>query len=132
MVNFMALGKNPGIGQGKGGGGKQKGAGRPQGAITKKNQEIQLRAIEQGITPMEVLLEDMRYFHNLANIQLTPIMYKEFDSEENIELLKRVMGLKSIARECAESVAAFIHPKLASIDAKVSLTNQETALAELE
>lgn len=128
MVNIdMAKG----VGQGKGGGGKRPGAGRPQGAITKKNQELQLRAIEQGISPMEVLLEDMRYYYNLANEILNPIKGKEF-SDENIELTKRVTGLKSIARECAKDVAPYIHPKLANIDAKVTISNQETALAELE
>lgn len=123
--------KSRGIGKGKGGGGAKPGAGRPRGAVNKKSTELQLHALENGISPMEVLLEDMRYFYNLANEYLAPIRGKEF-AEENNDISKRVFGLKEIARNCAKDVAPYVHPKLASIDAKVSHSNQETALAELE
>ncbi len=41
-------------------GGQRPGAGRPAGAASKKTREIADRAAEQGITPLEVMIEAMR------------------------------------------------------------------------
>ena len=41
-------------------GGQRSGAGRPAGAATKKTREIADRAADQGITPLEVMIEAMR------------------------------------------------------------------------
>ena len=41
-------------------GGSRPGAGRKKGSITKKTQEIAARAIESGITPLEVIITAMR------------------------------------------------------------------------
>jgi hypothetical protein len=112
-------------------GGYMPGGGRPKGSKGKKTQELLGKAMAEGITPMEVLLNDMRYFHKLAEKNLAKIIEHE-TIEANLELFNEVKALKAIARECAEKVSPYIHPKLSSIDAKVSVSNQETALAELE
>jgi len=41
-------------------GGQRSGAGRPAGAANKKTREIADRAAEQGVTPLEVMIEAMR------------------------------------------------------------------------
>lgn len=41
-------------------GGKRPGAGRRKGSLTKKTVEIATRAAEEGITPLEFLLDAMR------------------------------------------------------------------------
>ena len=41
-------------------GGSRPGAGRKKGSVTKKTQEIAARAIESGITPLEVIITAMR------------------------------------------------------------------------
>ena len=41
-------------------GGKRPGAGRKRGSLSKKTTEVAVRAIEGGITPLEVLLKSMR------------------------------------------------------------------------
>ncbi len=41
-------------------GGQRLGAGRPAGAANKKTREIANRAAEQGVTPLEVMIEAMR------------------------------------------------------------------------
>lgn len=112
-------------------GGARPGAGRPKGAPTKKTQEAILRAEAGGIMPMDVLLNDMRFFHELAEEILN-----KFDryaaSEENLELFKQASSLKATARDCAIAVSPYIHPKLSSIEAKVDIHNHELSLAELE
>ena len=41
-------------------GGKRRGAGRPPGSASKKTREIADKALAEGITPLEVMLEAMR------------------------------------------------------------------------
>jgi hypothetical protein len=112
-------------------GGARPGAGRKKGQLSSKNQEAIERAKASGIMPMDVLLNDMRYFHKLAEEVLA-----KFDghatAEENMELFKQAAALKSIARDCASAVSPYIHPKLSSTEAKVEVQNREALLDELE
>lgn len=85
-------------------GGKQKGAGRPKGSKDTRTQELVKKALEGGITPLDHMLKIMR--------------------NENEDPLVR--------NDMAKAAAPYIHPKLASIEAKVSVSTHETALAELE
>lgn len=75
---------------GKGGFKKgNKGGGRPKGSKTKKTQEIALKAAEEGITPIEVMLKAMR---------------KHVEADRWDE-----------AASIAKDAAPYIHPKLSSI-----------------
>lgn len=112
-------------------GGARKGAGRPKGLSNQKSQELIIKATEQGISPMEVLLNDMRFYYELGEREFAKI--KDQESEEiHREVFLKANSLKMIARECAKDVAPYIHAKLSSIDAKVAVTNFESALAELD
>ena len=69
-------------------GGARKGAGRKAGSATAKTREIADAAAEQGITPLEFMLNIMRY--------------------EGSEI-----GLRF---EAAKAAAPYIHPRLAAIE----------------
>lgn len=112
-------------------GGARKGAGRPKSISSAKTQELIIKATEQGISPTEVLLNDMRFYYELGQREFAKIQGKEVD-EENSSIFLKAEALKRIARECAKDVAPYIHAKLASIEAKVSVSSQEAALLELE
>jgi len=47
-------------------GGKRLGAGRPPRSINAKTRDIADRAIAEGITPLEVMLDNMRFYHSEA------------------------------------------------------------------
>jgi hypothetical protein len=74
-------------------GGKRQGAGRPKGAATKRTREIAERAAEEGITPLEVMLNAMRRHYENG----------EFDQ----------------AAAVAKDAAPYMHPRLASVEQKV-------------
>lgn len=74
-------------------GGVRPGSGRPKGAATKRTREIADRLSSEGILPLEVMLRTMR------------------------ELWQQ--DRKPEACAVAEKAAPYIHPRLASIDAKV-------------
>lgn len=69
-------------------GGARPGSGRPRGAATKRTREIADRAAEEGVTPLEFLL-------NVMN---------DVDKEFNHRL------------DAAKAAAPYVHAKLATID----------------
>ena len=85
-------------------GGAVPGAGRKKGVPNKKNQELLEKVASEGITPLQYMLNIMR--------------------DTTAEPLVR--------SDMAKAAAPYIHPKLSSVDAKVSVSSQEAALAELE
>ncbi|MEC9266722.1 MAG: hypothetical protein VX464_11735 [Pseudomonadota bacterium] len=86
-------------------GGKRPGAGRPKGStnpVTEKRKEAAERALEDGVTPLEVMLDNMRWAHE-----------KAAESDDSTEALK---GYRAAACEWAKAAAPYVHPKLANID----------------
>lgn len=78
-------------------GGKRKGAGRPPGSATKKTREIADRAAEQGITPLEYMLQVMRM---------------DSDHEDpKVQVAREAMKF-----EAAKAAAPYVHPRLAAVE----------------
>jgi hypothetical protein len=90
-------------------GGKRPGAGRPKGSVeakTVKRREVAEKALEQGITPLEVMLEAMRS-------ALGP------------------EGTNYVAAQpFARDAAPFVHPKLAATEVKMEADVRSTVSAE--
>ena len=111
-------------------GGARPGAGRKKGAGATKTQELVAKATAGGVTPLEVLIGDMRYFYQLADEHLSASRNMA-DDKEREEYLKNAIKLKSVARDCAVQAAPYIHPKLQSTTAKVEVTSHEASVKEL-
>lgn len=109
-------------------GGARPGAGRPKGSRVTRTQELIAKHTKDGATPIEVLLDGMRYYYNLSKQFPDDI----FMLENAKDGAKMVHSYRSAAKDYAIAAAPYIHPKLSSVDAKVTVSNQETALAELE
>lgn len=97
-------------------GGYQPGGGRPKGAINKKTLGVIERAKAAGLLPLDVLLNDMRYYYNTSESEVARLRALP-QTPENLELLKLALSFKSIARECAKDAAPYVHPKLTAISA---------------
>ncbi len=69
-------------------GGRRPGAGRKPGAATKKTREIADKAIEEGLTPLEYMLNILRDEQQETNLRF----------------------------EAAKAAASYVHPKLAAIE----------------
>lgn len=114
-------------------GGAREGAGRPKG-IRKpiaRTRLIAEAAALKGITPLEVILENMRYYHNLAEEQRLLISGREL-IPENKESFGTLTSLKNMAQNAAKDASPYIHPRLANVEANVTVTGQEAALTALE
>lgn len=112
-------------------GGKREGAGRKVGALTERTRETAERALAEGKNPLDVMLDNMRHFQQVA---LDAEAVIEAMSEDDAKSLgdthetqfkallakvKQAAGLRQMAHECARDAAPFMHPKLSSIDAKI-------------
>lgn len=88
-------------------GGRREGAGRKKGSVTKKTREIADKAIEEGITPLEVMIGNMRYAWEKA---------QRASEGEDV-----VLGLRKMAQDSAKDAAPYIHPRLANVDANIDM-----------
>lgn len=112
-------------------GGARPGAGRPKGSLSSKTQELIARVQSEGIMPLDVFLNDMRYFYKLGEDKMRVAESTEPGNKQAKEF-RAAIELKGIARDCARDAAPFLHSKLASLQANVTMTNVEAKLAELE
>lgn len=109
-------------------GGKREGAGRHVGAVTKRTREIADRAAAEGKAPLEVMLDNMRHFQQVAldaeavieGISDAELQGMGQTHEQQFKALlakvKQAAGLRQMAHECARDAAAYMHPKLAAIE----------------
>lgn len=119
---------------------KQKHAGgRPVGSVgqkTKLLRDIAAKALAAGITPAEVMLENMRFYHEKADVLqtavITKIGKKKLDSEEAMELLTefKEMGANRMkAQSCAVDAAPYFHARLSNVTGDVTVTHKQEEAA---
>ncbi len=111
-------------------GGKRSGAGRKEGAVTKRTRAVADKAIETGKTPLDVMIENMCHFHQVAldaEATLDGLTAAEFSAkispdaspEDQFKFLlaevKKTAGLRQMAQDAARDAAPYVHAKLASI-----------------
>lgn len=112
-------------------GGKRDGAGRPAGAITKRTREVAERALATGMSPLDVMLDNMRHFQQVAldaeatlegltadqfSEQFAPDASPEDQFKFLLAQVKKTAGFRQMAQDAARDAAPYIHPKLASVE----------------
>ncbi len=123
-------------------GGKRVGAGRKSGSLTVRNREVAERALADGITPLEVMLDNMRFYHE-ASLRLVaklldqgvPPVEGEPDPNAHpqqsiIDQLREVLGFRKMAGEAAKDAAPYVHPRLSSVLDEDGGGEEEVPLAE--
>lgn len=111
-------------------GGKRVGAGRKTGALTTRTREVAEKASATGKTPLEVMLDNMRHFQQVAldaEATLEGLTVAEFTGrvtaetpEEQFKALlaqvKKTAGFRQLAQDAARDAAPYVHPRLASVE----------------
>lgn len=120
-------------------GGKREGAGRKTGALTKRTRETAERALATGQSPLDVMLDNMRHFQQVAldaEATLQGLTLEEFIGKHGDEMLpsdqfkallaevKKTAGLRQMAQECARDAAAYVHPRLANVKHSGEITTK--------
>lgn len=109
-------------------GGRRDGSGRPKGSLTERTREVAERALADGKAPLEVMLDNMRHFQQvaldaeatIAGLTAVEATGEDMNAEQQFKFLlakvKQAAGLRQMAHECARDAASYMHPKLASIE----------------
>lgn len=115
----MALGKKTG--------------GRAKGTQNKATAARQEQVAADGVTPLDVMLENMRFAHEHAAEVLAKVMSLEPEGEtpgQGLDAYREMLRFRQIAEDCAKDAAPYVHPKLASIVHKGDKENPLTMLLQ--
>lgn len=85
-------------------GGKRDGAGRPKNKPNKATIARQERIASTGVTPLDVMIEDMRFHYEL---------YHKAKADRDNQGAATELAL---ARDAAKDAAPYTHPRLASVE----------------
>lgn len=98
-------------------GGKRSGSGRHAGSLTVRTRKIAEEAIKDGMSPLEVMLENMRFAHHGAAGCLD-VLIKSHDASpiEKFNTYNEMLRLRAIAQESAKDAAPYMHPRLAAVE----------------
>lgn len=98
-------------------GGKREGAGRKTSAVEKRTRKIANEAAEAGLTPLDVMLDNMRFAHLGATRFLEKLAEAHSQSPlEKFDAYKEMLKLRALAQEAAKDAAPYMHPRLAAIE----------------
>jgi hypothetical protein len=129
-------------------GGKREGAGRKAGSLTVRNRQIADKAAEEGVTPLDVLLENMRFYHGAAESALKRLLeglatpeqiVQEHDPQAPdpskpppnvIDAFRVMLALKEKASKEAERAAPFMHPRITPVERKPGDGEEVVPLSE--
>lgn len=115
--------KNPGAfspGHSKVGGRKPGGKNKLPTMIRTRNMKVRVKALK-GLTPLEVMLDNMRYGHTEAELLFKHLSKeKAFDPSKDMTALHakklgELLGFRKIAQDAARDAAPYLHNKLTAI-----------------
>ena len=98
------------------------------------------RLVESGVTPLEVMIANMRFAFKEAKLLVDAVVRKVNEdsplSEEQklvmVDDMREMMRWREIAQACARDAGPYIHPRLASVEVKPeSLTDPVTAIKRI-
>ena len=102
-------------------GGYRPGAGRPPGAISTRSRDIAEKAIGDGLTPLEVMLDNMRFYQAEAE-RLTEQLHAESARHGEVAVngsrgkshagITEMMELRKRAVDAAARAAPYVHPRM--------------------
>jgi hypothetical protein len=92
----------------------KKTGGRQAGTPNKASAARQAEVAASGITPLEVMLANMRSYHRQAEGLLELLSAAE-SPEAKIQILGEASHHRQMAQKCAADAANYVHPKLASV-----------------
>ena len=102
--------------------GGDRGGRRPKGALGKKNAMLRAvteQALTSGILPLEVLLNNMRFYYEKADLAEQVLAQAIANGEPTpalLEKLKALCNFRGLSSENASLAAPYCHAKLASIE----------------
>lgn len=115
-----------------------RGQGRKPGGLNQRTKALRAvaeKAIAEGVHPLEVMLDNMRFYHEKADVLQVAILdkvtakgvLKGEDAMKMLNEFKELGEFRMKAQSCAVDAAPYVHPKLSAttVDAKVTHSIEE-------
>lgn len=109
---------------------RKPGPGRPPNALSARVKFIKAasdEAIRDGVIPLEVMLDNMRWYHTKACDLLSDILEaqknKKLD-EDHLIALAKVYEFRDRAQKCAADAAVYVHPRLSAVSVSGEVTQR--------
>src|SRR5271165_2752159 len=95
----------------------KKTGGRRKGTPNRASSERQAIVAESGVTPLDVILENMRWADQEAAKIMAKLLSPDAptDSIEVLQTVKTLLRLRELACEWAHMAAPYVHPRLAAV-----------------
>lgn len=110
--------------------------GRPSGAEGKRNRalrELSDKLVAEGASPLEVMLTNMRFYHEQAESLLVRILTGIADRRASkvkvLQMLKDLGHFRDKAQACASDAARFVHPQLSAVAVKARVDHNVSLVA---
>ena len=100
-------------------GGVREGAGRKAGPtqLAIRTRKIAEKAAADGLTPLEVMLDNMTFAHKGAGAFLEKLIAEHEQTPiDKFNAYKEMMTLRAVAQEAAKDAAPYMHPRLAAVE----------------
>lgn len=98
-------------------GGRKKGS---ENARTRMLREVSDKALQSGLTPLDVMLDNMKFHHSESG-RLLGMILKNVDSKPSPELVRALHSLqdaREMSQKCASEAAPYVHSRLSSVTVK--------------
>jgi hypothetical protein len=112
--------------------------GRKKGTRNKATQEMLAKVAATGMTPHEIMIDNMRHAYAKAlevEASITSKLVEGVDPADAFEVVftevNKAVGYRQIAQECAKDAAPYSHPRLAAIAHSGEVKREPVTIDEL-
>ena len=103
-------------------GGAGRGQGRKKGVPSQKTLMLKAladKALETGLTPLDIMLDNMRFYHHKAEKLLARVESMVNCSDKDaVFALAKFGEARMKAQQCAQEAANYVHPRLSAVAVK--------------
>lgn len=83
------------------------------------------------MTPLEVMLDNMRFAHEEAQGVLQRLLDAGADLPEGFSEFKELLRFRAMAQDAAKDAAPYLHPRLSSVEMNAKVAVHEESLDDL-
>ena len=103
-------------------GGRKKGSTNKSTALIRERTAKAIESLEEGLTPLEVMIDNMRFAHGAAEAILRRLVDEGAKMPEGFNEFSQLLRFREIAQGAARDAARYVHPTIAAVDQRTGET----------
>lgn len=108
------------------GGRKKGGQNKKTKEIAEKTRDVIAKALAEGLSPVEVMIHNMRYQHDQAELILKKLLAMKTRVPEGFSEFQQLQSFRKLSQDAAKDAAPYFHAKIAPIDGQSGNTATQT------